>query len=122
MAQENIVQQKSFDFAVKVVKIAYQIQNEKKEFDLSRQIIRSGTSIGANIEESMGGSSDKDFLHKISISYREARETEYWVRLLFEVDLISIETKNELLKEIQELLRLLGAIRRTMKERLKTKN
>lgn len=122
MEKENIVQKKSFDFAVKVAKVAYQIQNERREFDLSRQIIRSGTSIGANIEESMGGSSDKDFLHKISISYREARETEYWVRLLFEVDLISINTKNELLSDIQELLRLLGSIRKTMKERLKTKN
>jgi len=64
MAQENIVQKKSFEFAVKAVKLAYAVQKEKKEYDLTRQIIRSATSIGANLEESMGGQSDKDFLHE----------------------------------------------------------
>ena len=118
MAQDNIVQKKSFDFAVKVVKLAYQIQKEKKEYDLSRQIIRSATSIGANIEESMGGQSDKDFLHKVSISYKEARETEYWLRLMLEVELISKDQQEELLENVREILRLLGAIRRTMKKKL----
>ena len=64
MEKENIVKNKSFDFAVKVVRLAYKVQKEKKEYDLSRQIIRSATSIGANIEESMGGQSNKDFCIK----------------------------------------------------------
>ena len=66
---ENVVQIKSFAFAAKVIKIAYEIQKNKKEYNLTRQIIRSSSSIGANIEESMGGQSDRDFLSKISISY-----------------------------------------------------
>lgn len=118
MPQDNIVQKKSFDFAVRVVRLAYDIQKNKKEYDLSRQIIRSATSIGANIEESMGGQSEKDFLHKVSISYKEARETEYWIRLMHEVDLIQEKDKTELLSDIREILRLLGAIRRTMQKKL----
>ena len=118
MSQDNIVQRKSFEFAVKVVKLAYSVQKERKEYDLTRQIIRSATSIGANLEESMGGQSDKDFLHKVSISYKEARETEYWLRLMLEVELISKDQQEELLENIQEILRLLGAIRRTMKKKL----
>ena len=119
MSNDNVVQNKSFEFAVKAVRLAYRIQKEKKEYDLSRQIIRSASSIGANIEESMGGQSNKDFLHKVSISYKEARETEYWLRLMFEVDLISENDKNELLEDVREILRLLGAIRRTMKLKIK---
>jgi four helix bundle protein len=119
MEKENIVKNKSFDFAVKVVRLAYQIQKEKKEYDLSRQIIRSATSIGANIEESMGGQSNKDFLHKISISYKEARETDYWLRLMLEVELITKVEQESLLKDAQEILRLLGAIRRTMQQKVK---
>lgn len=118
MAQENIVQKKSFDFAVKVVRLAYKVQKERNEYDLTRQIIRSATSIGANIEESMGGQSDKDFLHKVSISYKEARETEYWLRLMLEVELITKTEQTELLENVREILRLLGAIRRTMKRKL----
>jgi len=118
MEKENVVQSKSFASAAKVIRVAYQIQKDKKEYDLSRQIIRSASSIGANIEESIGGQSDKDFLSKISISYKEARETDYWIRLMFEVELINEVTKTELLNEIREILRLLGAIRRTMKNKI----
>ena len=118
MAQENIVKVKSFDFAVKTVKLAYLIQKEKKEFDLTRQIIRSSTSISANLEESIGGQSEKDFLLKVSISYKEARETEYWLRLMLAVGLITKEQQNDLLLNVQELLRLLGAIRKTMKNKI----
>ena len=75
MERDNVVQKKSFDFAVKAIKLSYKIQKQHKEFDLSRQLIRSSSSIGAIIEESMGGQSDKDFLHKVSISYKEARES-----------------------------------------------
>ena len=81
--KENIVQQKSFAFAIRIVELYKYLQSEKKEFVLSKQVLRSGTSIGANIEESIGGASEKDFLHKLTISYKEARETIYWLKLLY---------------------------------------
>lgn len=87
--KENIIQQNSFAFAIRMVELFKYLQNEKKEFVLSKQILRSGTSIGANIEESIGGASDKDFLHKLTISYKEARETIYWLKLLHATHYIS---------------------------------
>ena len=81
MKSNNVVQQKSFAFAIRIVNVYKYLTLEKKEFVLSKQLLRSGTSIGANIEESIDGQSDKDFLSKISISYKEARETVYWPKL-----------------------------------------
>ncbi len=75
MKQDNIIQQKSFAFAIRIVSLYKFLTAKKKEFVLSKQLLRSGTSIGANIEESIGGQSDKDFLSKISIAYKEARES-----------------------------------------------
>ena len=76
---ENAVQIKSFAFAIRIVRLYQFLQEEKKEFVLSKQILRSGTSIGANIEEGEGGFSKKDFAAKMGISYKEARETKYWL-------------------------------------------
>ncbi len=121
MERDNVVQRKSFDFAVKAIKLSYSIQEKRNEYDLSRQLIRCSSSIGANLEEAMGGYSDKDFLHKVTISYKEARETDFWIRLMEKVGLISHDEKAELQKDIKEILRLLGAIRRTMKNKLKKK-
>lgn len=86
MKQENIIQQKTFDFSVRIVNLYKYLTTEKKEFVLSKQLLRSGTSVGANVEESVGGQSDKDFLSKISIAYKEARETKYWLKLLTATD------------------------------------
>ena len=77
--------------------------------------MRLGTSVGANIEESIGGRSDKDLYHRIVISYKEARESHYWIRLLFQADLIEKDVKNNLLEDVDELLRILGASKRTLK-------
>ncbi len=82
MKSDNIIQEKSFAFAIRIVNLYKYLTNEKKEFVLSKQILKSGTSIGANIEESIGAQSDKDFLNKISISYKEARESIFWLKLL----------------------------------------
>ncbi len=82
MKKDNIIQEKSYDFAVKIVKLYKRLSQEKKEFVLSKQLLRSGTSIGANIEEAIGGQSRKDFYAKLTIAYKEARETHYWIRLL----------------------------------------
>lgn len=86
MKKDNIVQIKSYAFAVRVVKACQYLNNEKKEFVLSKQLLRSGTSIGANIEEAIGGQSDKDLFAKLTIAYKEARESHYWVRLLKDTD------------------------------------
>lgn len=94
------------------------IQKEDKEFILSKQLLRAGTSIGANIEESIGGRSEKDLYHRLVISYKEARESHYWIRLINEAELIDNETKKELLIDIDELLRILGASKRTLKSKM----
>lgn len=77
MKTNNIVQDKSYAFAFRIVKLYKYLCDEKKEFVLSKQLLRSGTSIGANIEEAIGGQSDKDFFAKLTIAYKEARETHY---------------------------------------------
>ena len=87
--KNNPVQEKSFAFAVRVVKLYKYMVDKKKEFTLSKQILRSGTSVGANIEEALGGYSKKDFRAKMSISYKEIGETKYWLRLLYKTDFIN---------------------------------
>ncbi|MCZ4407293.1 four helix bundle protein [Cryomorphaceae bacterium 1068] len=109
---------KSYAFAVKVVKVGYQLI-EKKEFILSKQLIRSATSIGANAEEANGAYSKKDFHHKISISYKEGREARYWIMLLRHTDWLDKEKAQELLNDLEELLRMMGASLRTMRNQTK---
>ena len=86
--KSNIILKESYAFAVRIVKLYLYLYKEKKEFVLSKQILRSGTSIGANAEEAVGGISKKDFWAKMSIAYKEARETEYWLRLLNDTDIL----------------------------------
>ena len=117
--KESIVQKKSFDFSLKIINLYKKLQ-EEKEFIISRQILRSGTSIGANIEEALAGQSKKDFIAKMSISSKEARETKYWLRLLKESDLTRINV-DDLINDIHELIRILTSIVKTSQESL-TKN
>ena len=93
MKKDNVIQEKSYQFAIKIVKTSKYLVDQKKEFILSKQLLRSGTSIGANVEEAIGGQSKKDFFAKLSISYKEAKETKYWIRLLFDTDYINEPTK-----------------------------
>ena len=108
--KENIILNKSYAFAVKIVRMYQHLSKEKKEFVLSKQVLRSGTSIGANVEEAMGGSSKKDFKAKLSIAYKEARETKYWLRLLSDTDYINKTMFNSMYNDCEELLRLLYTI------------
>lgn len=117
MKTDNISQDKSFQFGVKVVKACFKIQKENKEFDLSRQLIRSSTSIGANIEEALGGQSKKEFLHRYTISYREARESKYWIRLMKALDLLDTQTSDELMNDAEELCRIIGKIQITTRKK-----
>ena len=118
MKQNNIIQEKSFAFAVRIVNLYKYLCVDKKEFILSKQVLRSGTSIGANIEESIGGQSDKDFLTKVTIAYKEVRETVYWLRLLLATDYINKEQADSLLKEAEEICKILGKIQITIKKRI----
>lgn len=113
--KENIIQIKSFQFAVRIIKLYIHLSKTKKEFVLSKQILRSGTSIGANVEEAIGAQSKKDFIAKLSIAYKESRETKYWLRLLNETNFISKEEFNSIINDLEEILRILGKIQKTSK-------
>lgn len=115
MKSENIVQTKSYDFALKIIKVYKYLSQEKKEFVLSKQLLRSGTSIGANIEESIGGQSKADFFAKITIAYKETRESKYWVRLLRDSDYLTIDQYDDLLKDLEELLKIIGSIQKSIR-------
>ena len=115
MKKDNIIQIKSYDFAVRVVKLYKHLSQEKKEFVLSKQLLRSGTSIGANVEEAIGGQSRKDFFAKLTIAYKEARESHYWIRLLKDTDYLSEKESESLLKDIDEILKIIGSIQKTIR-------
>jgi four helix bundle protein len=115
--KENVVVNKSFKFSVSIIRVYQFLANEKKEYVLSKQILRSGTSIGANIEEAVGGVSDKDFIAKMSIAYKEARETKYWLKLLHETNYLSDKQFNTLLEDCEELLKILYTIINTSKNK-----
>jgi four helix bundle protein len=110
---ENIVKEKAFDFAVKVVKLYQYLIAEKKEFILSKQILRSGTSIGANVEEADSAISKADFSNKISIAYKEARETSYWLRLLYATNYIDKNYFDLMFNDCDEICKLLFSILKT---------
>jgi len=118
MKTENVIQDKSFAFAIKIVNAYKFLISQKKEFVLSKQLLRSGTSIGANIEEALGGQSKADFIAKISISYKEARETIYWLKLLNATEYFTNNEAKELLVDAEEICRILGKIQISMKQSL----
>ncbi|KLT68645.1 MULTISPECIES: four helix bundle protein [unclassified Flavobacterium] len=113
--KENVIQDKSFLFAVRIINLYKHLTAVKKEFVLSKQILRCGTSIGANVEESIGGRSDKEFLFKLEISYKEARETIYWLKLLKATDYISVNEFESIYAEADEICRILAKIIITLK-------
>ncbi len=115
--QENFVKNKSFEFALKAIEIGKILQDVKNEYIISRQFIRSGTSIGANIREAEHGESRADFVHKMNISLKEANETEYWVELLYKSDYIDLETYTEIKSLLTEIIKLLISIVKTTKSR-----
>ena len=115
MKSENIIQSKSYAFAIKIVNTYKQLKNEEKEFILSKQLLRAGTSIGANVEEAIGGQTKRDFFAKISISYKEARETKFWLRLLRDTDYLNKNISEKLIADVDELLKILGSIQKTIR-------
>ncbi len=112
---DNILRTKSFYFAVQIVELYKYLTINKKEFVLSKQLIRSGTSIGANVEEAIGGQSEADFMSKLSIAYKEARETSYWIKLLVETKYIDPVESEKYLELCDELQRIMGSSIKTIK-------
>ena len=105
----NPVREKSYAFALEIVRLSRDL-TAKQEYVLARQTLRAGTSIGANVEEAIAGQSRRDFIAKMSIASKEARETHYWLRLLRDSGIVRRERSNEVLERCDELVRLLTAI------------
>ena len=113
MKTDNVIVDKSKEFAIAVVRLYQQISSDRKEFVLSRQFVKSGTSIGANVHEAVRAQSHADFIAKMSIALKEAEETEYWLDLLHETDYVDDSSFHVIQSQNGELLRLLMAICKT---------
>ena len=119
---DNAIREKSKAFAVRIVKLYRYMRNEKSEHVLSKQLLRSGTSIGANIVEAQAAISKKDFLSKMYISFKECCETEYWLELLHDTDLLSDDEFESIYQDNLVLKKLLSSITLTTSQNLKTEN
>ena len=117
MKEDSIIQKKCFDFAVRAVNAYKFIAESRKEYVLSKQFLRSATSIGANVEEALGAQSKADFYSKLSIAYKEARETSYWIILMKETGYFNQSETDSLLKYLEEILKIIGKIQLTLKSR-----
>ena len=121
MKTDNIILDKSKAFALRVIK-AYKYLIEKKEYVLSKQMLRSGTSIGANVKEAVRAQTTPDFVAKMSIALKEASETEYWIELLVESEYLTEEAGDSLKNDCVELIKILTAIINSTKTNLKKDN
>jgi len=118
----SIVGEKSFAFAVRAVNLYKYLCDEKREYVLSKQLLRSGTSIGANIEESLHAQSKRDYLSKMNIALKEANETLYWIRLLHATGYIDANQKESIYNDCNELVKMLVSIVKTTKQNLEDAN
>ncbi len=116
--KENVLKEKAYNFALRIVKLYQYLSNEKKEFVMSKQVLRSGTSIGANIEEANQAQSKPDFIHKLSISQKESFETHYWIRILRDSDFLTDKLANSLLIDCEEIQKLITTSIKTAKTNL----
>ncbi len=115
-SKKNLILEKSFQFSLEIIEL-YKKLRERKEFVISKQLLRSATSIGPNVNESIAAHSKKDFTNKMSIASKEARETKYWLLLLKESNLVNLEYDKHL-KDVDELIRMLTAIVKTSQQNL----
>ena len=113
---DNPIQEKSFHFAVRIVNLCRYLQTDRKEYILTKQLMKSGTSIGANVSESQQAQSRPDFISKLNIALKEAYETNYWLRLLYETNFLTNDEFQSIITDCQELERLLISIIKTSKE------
>jgi four helix bundle protein len=119
-AKENIIKEKSYKFALRIIKLFRYLRDEKSEFVLSKQILRCGTSIGANVEEAIGGQTMRDFRSKLMVAYKEARETKYWLNLLKDSDILEEKIADSMIKDCDELIKITGKIVSTVKTKIET--
>lgn len=113
--KDNIIVDKSKLFALRIIKLYKYLCEEKQEFVLSKQILRSGTSVGANVKEAIRGQSKPDFYAKMNIALKEISETEYWLELLHESDYIETESFKSIYTDCQEIIKILVSITKTQK-------
>jgi four helix bundle protein len=113
--KSNLIKDKSYNFALRIIKLYKYLSTNNKDISLLKQVLRSGTSIGANIEEAIGAVSKKDFLNKIYIAHKESRETSYWLRLLFDSDYINKVSFDSIIADCDELIKITGKIISTIR-------
>jgi four helix bundle protein len=116
--KRNVVKEKTYAFSVKVIRLCQYLQSEKKEFILSKQLIRSGTNPGAMVREAEHAQSRKDFVHKMSIGLKEINESEYWIDLLYDTGYISKDQYDSIMWEAKQVLKLMIAIVKTTREKM----
>ena len=114
--RSNIIKEKSYSFALDIIHLVKELPRNTAGYALGKQVIRSGTSIGANIEEAIGASSKKDFIYKMNVAKKEARETLYWLSLIADSQLTNNSDTNKLTESANELIRILTAIVKTSKQ------
>ncbi|MHA6249751.1 four helix bundle protein [Pontibacter sp. CAU 1760] len=117
---KSVIADKSYAFAVRIVRMYQHLSADKKEFILSKQVLRSGTSIGANVQEATGGQSTSDFIHKLSIARKEARETAYWLQLLHDTGYLEAKQFESIHADCQGLIKILNSIILTSQGKSKT--
>jgi four helix bundle protein len=115
----SILENKSYDFAIRIVKCSQYLQQNKKEFILSKQLLRSGTAVGALLAEGKYAQSKADFVNKLSISLKEANETKYWLRLLKDCNYLDGNMVISILDDIEDLIKMLASSIKTAKENIK---
>lgn len=113
--EENVIADKSKAFALRIIKLYHYLRNEKSEHVLSKQLLRSGTSIGANVKEAVNGQSKADFYAKMYIAYKEANESEYWLELLYESGYIEQQAFESIYSDCKELIKILASFTKTQK-------
>ena len=115
---KSIIEDKSYRFALRIIKLYKYLIKNKRDYVLSKQILRCGTSIGANVKEASQAESTPDFIHKLSIALKESSETEYWINLLFDSNLINKKSYDSIIKDCEEILKLLTSIVKTSRLKL----
>jgi four helix bundle protein len=120
--KENVIKKKSFDFAVRIIKLSQYIQLEKKEYSLSKQLLKSGTSVGAMVRESEHSESKADFIHKLAIAQKEINESIYWLELIYATEMLTKEQFDSINKDAVEIIKLITSIIKTTKSSISNNN
>jgi four helix bundle protein len=120
--KNNIILEKSYAFALRILKLHKHLIDKGVNYNIANQVLKSGTSVGANVEEAVGGISLRDFLLKLTIAYKETRKTHYWLRLLKDGEILERNLANSLINDCEEILKIITSIQKTIKEKLDEEN